>query len=261
MLKIYKSIWIGTLLLLAGCRETLIHDLSEIEANTAVIQLHAAGIKSFKEHQPDGAWSILVNGSDAVSAMQALSVRRLLRKNPPERKATSLLASREQQQLQYERALSSEIEYTLASVPGVLDARVHLNLPVRDPLFGDLSGAEAKGSASVLLVVEHQAEVSTPDITRLVAGAAGIDTGRVSILTSISRRQELDSEIGNHGAAQEINISSGWFTEFNMHVALSVLSSMLALLYLARLLRKTRLSRRIRSLEQAIAQPGPVETG
>jgi hypothetical protein len=93
-----------------------------------------------------------------------------------------MIPSREEQRFRYERSVALSIEESLSALPGVLDARVHLNLPDDDPLFGD--AARKGGSGSVLLVVEHGFAASDEEVSALVGGAAGLPREVVRVLKS-----------------------------------------------------------------------------
>ena len=78
----------------------------------------------------------------------------------------------------------------MGSVRGVLEARVHLNMPVTDPLFGQPLNA-AKGSGSALLVVDDQFTLTKEEVSTLVAGASGIAPASISVLLSRGQPQEV----------------------------------------------------------------------
>lgn len=94
----------------------------------------------------------------------------------------SLLPSRLMELAQLEIEKSREIELTLATLPDVTEARVHLVLPTPAPLLGDAPAHP--GKAAVLLQYRG---VDTPlqarDIQRLVAGATrGIEPDDVQVV-------------------------------------------------------------------------------
>jgi len=176
---------------LVGCQEQLIHHLSEGEANRLITQLADVGIVSEKVKQADGSWAIAVDSADTVPALRAVSDSRLLRDSqevPPEK--GSLMSSREDQRFRYERALSRELEATLNNIPHVLESRVHLNLPMVDPLFGQKLD-NSPGSASVLLVVKEDS-VSRQDVAAVLAGASGIPFKDISIMVSVTKQRGVD---------------------------------------------------------------------
>jgi type III secretion protein J len=81
-----------------------------------------------------------------------------------------LVPSQAAEHAQLVAGLSGDLERTLSNVEGVLAARVHMNLPVRDGLR---DGPPQKATASVL--VEHRGStppLSIESVQRLVAGGA-----------------------------------------------------------------------------------------
>ena len=170
------------LVALCGCKEQILHNLAEDEANNFLTKLHAGAIDAEKVRQADGRWALAVEKDAALPALKLLSDSRLLRAagREPQSKP-SMVSSREEQRFQYERSLSSSIEQTLFAIDGVLDARVHLNLPPLDPLFGQPLSKEA-GSASVLLVTSPGVILPEEKVQALVAGASGIAAAKISVL-------------------------------------------------------------------------------
>lgn len=180
--------FVVALLFFTGCKEQILHNLLESEVNRYRTKLHEANIEANKVKQPDGRWALEVSTKDAVSAIKYLNDSRLLKEQSIALDKTTVISSREDQRFRYERNLSRELESTLSSVDGVLETRVHLNLPPVDPLFGRPIG-ESRGSASVLLVIKEGADVTKTDVSSLVAGAAGMPTEAVSVLISQASSQ------------------------------------------------------------------------
>ncbi len=177
------------LLCLGGCRETIVHDLDESDANQLLTQLDSSGIAVEKNKQSDGKWAIAVASADILKAIQILNDQRLLGSQSDtdlEQVAGSsgLLASREDQLLSLERARGRAIEATLKSMPAVVDARVHLNLPLRDPVFGKSLEKAESGSGSVFLLVNQSFALETENIKSLVAGAVGLTADSITVLIS-----------------------------------------------------------------------------
>lgn len=186
-------------LLLCGCREPLVHDLSEMDANRFLTRLHESNIDADKEKQGDGKWVIEVPRGTSAASIKILDGARLLKRGRVQNSAApGVISSREDQRLHAERIISQEIEDTLSSIGGVLEAHVHLKLPPQDPLFGRRSGDS--GSASVLIVVDAEPRISKEEISSLVAGAAGIDTKAVSVIVS---SQESAAQENRDGARKE----------------------------------------------------------
>lgn len=169
-------------LVCVGCDERILHSLTETDANRMLTQLYAQGIEAKKEQQPDGSWALSVSASRVPQALNALQDARLLPNvDRGTKESSSLVPTRADERLRLERSLSSAIESTLASIPGVLEARVHLNLPPTDPLFGTpLKGAQ--GSASVLAVLDEGIVLEGQQLAALVSGASGVEAERVAVM-------------------------------------------------------------------------------
>lgn len=161
------------------------HDLSEREANRVVSRLQQAQVSASKVSQADGRWAISVPHDSVIDALRFLDTQRTF--SPREESVSDsnrpgILPSRKDQWFRYERSLSLSIEESLVSIPGVLEAHVHLNLPEEDPLFG--SGQRGQGTGSVLLLVAEGCSARDEEIAALVGGAAGIPQESVRVLRS-----------------------------------------------------------------------------
>ncbi len=178
--------------MLLGCDEQIVHYLSENEANVLVTHLADVSISSKKVRQADGSWALAVDETDQLPALRALSAARLLRSNEPrEPERGSLVVGRDEQRFRHERALSAEIERTLTTIPSVLEGRVHLNLPIVDPLFGQRL-EKRPGSASVVVVVRGEGP-SKEEIALIVSGASGIPVALVSVMMQQPPQHEVAS--------------------------------------------------------------------
>lgn len=168
-------------MILSGCSEEIIHGLSEAEANKILTGLHAASITAEKVKEPDGFWAISVTKEESLEALKVLSESRLLPESGPDTPSSSgVLSSREDQKFRLERSISRELEGTLRNIPGVLESRVHLNLPPTDPLFGRTI-SDDKGSAAVLLVL-NELTLGREEVVALVSGASGIEKTQISVV-------------------------------------------------------------------------------
>ncbi|RIK06808.1 MAG: hypothetical protein DCC49_10990 [Acidobacteria bacterium] len=193
------------LLLLCGCKEQLLQNLTETQANNIVSSLSQAGIYSQKRKDSDGTWALLVGESDLSNALKLVDERRLLRATSAAGGPAkgSLLSSREEQRFSMERALSRELEGTLGSIDGVVEARVHLNMPPVDPLLGrSITGA--KGSASVLLVTAQDSGLDRRQVSQLVAGAAGIAVEHVAVVVTVIGADEVRNGLPGSDKSQAI---------------------------------------------------------
>ena len=178
---------------LVGCDEQILHDLTEQEANKVLSRLHVGSLSAQKVLQSDGRWAIAVDENQVIPALTFLDSNRVLAartSNLPVSSKGGIVPSREEQWFRYERSIAVSIEESLSTIRGVLEVRVHVNLPEKDPLFGTTS--KESGSGSVLLVVDERYEASKSDVAHLVSGAAGIPPERISVLQS--RHAELEPE-------------------------------------------------------------------
>ncbi len=171
--------------LVSGCREQILHDLSEVEANKVISRLSASGARADKVLQSDGRWAIAVSADEVLSALSFLDSHRVLASrdtDPKQKPQGGLVPSREEQWFRYERSVAKAIEESLATMRGVLEARVHLHLPESDPLFG--VRRDDRGSGSVLIVIDTVFSAKDEELAALVAGAAGISASNVRVLRS-----------------------------------------------------------------------------
>ena len=161
--------------------------LDEPDANKVIVALDQAGIDSAKEIDPvtEGKFRVNVARDDVGRALAAMREEEL-----PRPKTHGVLDAADRGQLvpsqaaehaQLVAGLAGDLEKTISTVDGVLAARVHLNLPPREPLR---DGPPAKATASVL--VEHRGStppIAPESIQRLVAGGApGIVANEVAIV-------------------------------------------------------------------------------
>jgi len=171
---------------LIGCRDELVHNLSENEASRIMASLHGQKIAAQKIKEATGKWSVTVESSRLIEAMQHLDSVRLLKTEVPPQQKSGILGAPEQLQFEYERNVSREVESTLLSLRGVFEARVHFNLPKRDPWSPHKEEGE-RGSGSVLLLVSDTFSVNAQEIARLVGSAVGIDANAVTVLVSVNK--------------------------------------------------------------------------
>jgi type III secretion protein J len=171
----------------SACAVPVANNLDEGEANRVVVTLDQAGIDASKEADPgaEGRFRVNVPRDDAARALATMADEQL-----PRAKAHGVLDATDRGQLvpsqaaehaQLVAGLAGDLERTLADAPGVLSARVHLNVPARDPLR---DGPAPKATASVL--VEHRGTtppIAPESIQRLVAGGApGLSPADVTVV-------------------------------------------------------------------------------
>ena len=229
-----KWLFIFICLSLSACQEQIIHNLSEGEANRLTAKLHGANIAPQKVRQPDGRWAIAVNDSEALEAIKHLSDARFFRKQSQSLSHRSgFMPSRDDQRFRYERALSQEIESTLTSIQGVLEARVHLNLISTDPLFGKPLRDDEESSGSVLLVTTIKSEIAKEDVAQLVSGASGISAKFISVLIhSAEQREQSQEEVPQPSPSLELSHITALTSNSSVYLGAALLISGAFLVYL-----------------------------
>ncbi|WP_052207773.1 type III secretion system inner membrane ring lipoprotein SctJ [Croceibacterium mercuriale] len=173
-------------LALAGCGEQELHrDLTEDGANQIVAALAVEGIGAQKAAAEEDTWSVSVEQGDFAEAVSILRAQGL-----PEEEFQSLgeifqkegfTSSPLEERARLNYGLSQELSHTIASIDGVVRARVHLNLPQPDPLTQDA----APSSASVFVKYRpgFDLERQTGAIKTLVANSIeGLGYDRVSVV-------------------------------------------------------------------------------
>lgn len=141
--------------LLPACSVEIQHQLSEKEANEILVVLERRGIATRKVREEGGrepTWAIAVPKANAAAAAMLLKENELPRPRAPGFEIFnrgSLIPTATEERAMFLQALSGELARTLSSVDGVLDARVHVNIPQIDDL-SDRS-VRPEPTASVLL--------------------------------------------------------------------------------------------------------------
>ncbi len=156
------------LALLAGCsNQELYSQLSERQANEMVAALRGAGIDAEKQVK-EGRFSVLTASSDFAQAMQVLNAQGYPRESFDSMgkvfKREGFVSSPLEERARLVHAMSQEISGTIASIEGVVTARVHLVLPERNPL------AEKPQPAAAAVFIKHRPDVDlTPQLTQIKA--------------------------------------------------------------------------------------------
>lgn len=190
MTSLARREWLTlTCVLLVGCSVEILHDVDEATANEVLATLERRGVEGDKARTVQGStstYTVTVPRGEAAEAWKILRSENLPR---PQQAGlgevfgkTGLVPTATQERALMHHALSGELARTLQSVDGVLEARVHLVLPSRDPLSPpDTPVSRAK--ASVLLRLGGEAPLKREAIQRLVAGSVkDLEPERVSVV-------------------------------------------------------------------------------
>ena len=169
------------LLSFGACKESIVNDLSESNANQIILSLSEAAIFASKEKIAD-SWSVKVGKEDVNKALKSLNDNRVLERLSwkPQKIETSLIAGRDERHAALESMKTSRLEESIRSLPTVLEVHVHLTLGKRNGLFFDVE--TSRGSASVLVISLEPSSINPQQIKALVAGATGIELKDVSLL-------------------------------------------------------------------------------
>jgi type III secretory pathway lipoprotein EscJ len=171
--------------LACGCKETILHDLSELQANQVRIVLSRSNISAEKVREGN-VWSVTVPSSRATAALALLAEERVLKPRPEiEEDSNSFIQSYEERTRKQERSLAVGLEHTLERIPGILEARVHLHFS-RERML-QLVPEQPKHSASVVLLIPERTKLDESHIQALVAGASGIANEDISVIAFESR--------------------------------------------------------------------------
>lgn len=141
---------------IVGCTGTALYSkLSEQQANEVMAALLAQGISAEKAPTANAAeWQVKVGRGDIPQAMQILASRGLPRAPYVSMcetfKKEGFASSAIEEKARYQCSLQQEIAYTLSQIPGVVEARVHVALPERDPL-----GNETNDSSAAVTIFEQ----------------------------------------------------------------------------------------------------------
>lgn len=172
---------------LLGCQEAILHDLDELQANRVRLTLERNSIEA-KKIKDGSKWLIQVSEKRVTEALQVIESSRLLRSTLRriETPEGSLIQSREERLSRLLESRSRSLEDTLQSIPGVLEAHVHL--------YADSAGKKAK-SASVLILLDGEAEPEYSGIQSLVSGASGVPADLVSVINRFVDGGDEDPEV------------------------------------------------------------------
>ena len=191
--------------------------LDERDANLVADALNRSGIEASKQADPssEGRYQVSVPSSETAQAIATLRDHDLPPRHAPgvidAIGKGSLVPSPLAEHAQYVAGISGDLERSLASIDGILGARVHLSVPATDTRFGQ---TPQKPSASVLL--RHHGTsppIDEQQVRQLVAGAvAGLAVEDVSVVAV--RRAEAPAlparELTQVGPMSVTRASAGW---------------------------------------------------
>lgn len=156
---------------LAGCKVALNSNLNEQEANDIVSALAPEGLSATKEQSGEKGWQVMVDESDLAASINVLRANGL----PSDRYVSmgdvfqkqGLVSTPSEERMRYIYAVSQELSYTLRKIDGVVEARVHVVIPVNDPLADKIKPS----SAAVFIKYNPDVDlrVLVPEVKEFVA--------------------------------------------------------------------------------------------
>ncbi|WP_230947605.1 type III secretion system inner membrane ring lipoprotein SctJ [Burkholderia territorii] len=170
---------------LTACGNAALFDqINESDANEMLSALGRAGIAAEKDQRSADGWRLLVASSDVSLALEILNSAGLPRERyksigelfPKE----GLISTPAEEHMRSMYAISQELSRTISHIDGVITARVHVNIPTREPLLR----VQQTPTASVF--VKYRAEINmqqnTLAIKDLVVGAVkDLDRANVTV--------------------------------------------------------------------------------
>lgn len=187
----HNGYFVFVILVLASCNEELVQHIDESRAHRVITELYTLGIEARKVKQGEGQWSVEVSSKDLSKAIAILTNRKLMPEGNSEQFAQpGIMDSKEEHQFAYQRKLGVSLEKTLETFPHLLRARVHIYIPPEIGVLaalGQAGDSEAQrkpqhGSASILVLADRDAEVTTAQIVGIVAGASGLPKESIEVV-------------------------------------------------------------------------------
>ncbi|MCB0360489.1 MAG: hypothetical protein KDD44_12660, partial [Bdellovibrionales bacterium] len=160
-------------LTVVGCKETLLHNLDERQANSVRLVLAKAGIEATKSETASG-WDLSVDDEEVTRALEALDAAHIEfgAKGADADDSTGFITSQEERANRLDRDRASRLEETLERLPYVDEARVHVHRDAAERYSWDQAPSRASGS--VLILASDPTKIQVPQIQKLISGAAGV---------------------------------------------------------------------------------------
>jgi type III secretion protein J len=170
----------------SGCDVTLLRGLSREQAHEALATLDRSGVVGHVTDGDGAQLRIEVDESSVAAGVAALSASRNRALCPAEKDsaaASRWIETPGEERRRHAERLAAQLEASLARLPGVVEARVHITLPFG---LGSLVESQTAPAASVLLVRESSAADVRNSAAELVAGAVpGLSSAAVRVVESL----------------------------------------------------------------------------
>jgi len=218
------------LFLVTGCssNRTIVHDLTEPEANDISVFLAGKGIEATKvKAEPAGGagggqtevlWDISVPETKAVEAMAILNANGFPRKKGKSlltifSEGSALVPSELQEKVRYQSGLSDQIASVIRKIDGVLDAEVQISFPKENLLNPNAP----KEPVTASVYVKHNGVLDDPNlqlipkIRRLVASSVpSLNYENVTVIPDRARYAEIPYSQVSRNVGEEKQYQSIW---------------------------------------------------
>ena len=231
-----RLIYIIFLLCFCACKEEILHDITELQANRAKLLLSESAIAATKL-RTGSSWTIAVEKKQANLALKKLEDSRFVKSDIGSSSSSQgLIQSREEKRFFLERKVATSIETTLQSLPGVLEARVHLFMPLNNNYT--LKQKKAFESASVLLATSGEDGLNEKEIRQIVSGASGVEKEAINVVLKKQEQKRTTSDILKtaHSGSKQAHTANFFsnlaLTNFHILVIGAILVGALSLYFL-----------------------------
>lgn len=227
------------LLLLACCSAEIERGLNARSASQVATALERAGIGATLQPEPEGsAFAVRVPAKDVARALDLLRAQHL-----PQRPEVglaqvyaepALVPTTTEERARYELAVAGELARTIEELPGVVDARVHVAAPTRDPLAQPDEAAPRPRASVLIHTQESGMGARQEDIKKLVAGAVdGLHADNVSVV--VARRSPTSTPSTPHRG-----VPAAWMVLASALIAALAVALLYAISYVRALRHKLR---------------------
>ena len=181
---------VGLGLSLAACHDEEVYSrLSEREANEMIAvlqQAHISAHKESKDSKESAQWTLYTGEGDFARAVSVLSQQGYPHQDfatlGSEFKKEGFVSSPIEERARLNYGISQELEHSLTSIDGVMNARVHIAIPEPDPL------AETKPASSASVLITYRMGADVPHLTGqikalIVNGVEGMTYNNVTVIT------------------------------------------------------------------------------
>ncbi len=197
------------MLFLSACSIELQHDLTEDDANDIYVRLQNEGISATKDRDEGGGnevrYKITVAKADVALATRVLRAYGLPRPKSDGlaafRKGKGMIPTATEERAMFHEALSGEVQNSLNRYPGILEAKVIVNIPE----VNDLTQPDKKPMPTASVFIKYaegktQSPIDEKSVQRFVANAVPeLKVENVTVLSTPDRVE--DQKISEGGSA------------------------------------------------------------